>query len=311
MEVSVSGAILSVERSRFLARITSEAQPILCEYEATINKGKPNQRKEIVSSNADIGQASSREIALRWARRLNAPHRAKGSGQTAGKRFEEAVGEFIRATVPRFQSVRPGLWRIENVGNKRSENHLARYQPYSHLDELARKIEEDRTLEPVLGNSYAVSPDILVLRRALTDQEINRDEFLVDDASAFWSPIRALNSDSGDGKSAEFVHAVVSCKWTMRSDRSQNTRSEALNLIRNRKGRAPHIVAVTAEPMMVRIASLALGTGDIDIVYHAALPELISVVQEVKHEESLRYVDVLVNGGRLRDISDMPVDFTV
>jgi len=32
------------------------------------------------------------------------------------------------------------------------------------------------------------------------------------------------------------LHASISCKWTIRSDRSQNTRTEALNLIRNRRG---------------------------------------------------------------------------
>lgn len=47
------------------------------------------------------------------------------------------------------------------------------------------------------------------------------------------------------------------------------------NLIRNRKGNLPHIVVVTGEPMPARIASLALGTGDIDCVYHFALYELV------------------------------------
>lgn len=64
------------------------------------------------------------------------------------------------------------------------------------------------------------------------------------------------------------LHASVSAKFTMRSDRAQNSRTEALNLIRNRKGHLPHIVVVTAEPMPNRLASLALGTGDIDCVYH-------------------------------------------
>ncbi|MBO9364254.1 MAG: restriction endonuclease, partial [Roseiflexus sp.] len=63
------------------------------------------------------------------------------------------------------------------------------------------------------------------------------------------------------------LHASISRKWTIRSDRSQNIRTEAMNLIRNRKGHTPHIVAVTAEPLPTRIASLALGTGDLDCVY--------------------------------------------
>jgi hypothetical protein len=54
----------------------------------------------------------------------------------------------------------------------------------------------------------------------------------------------------------------LSSKWTIRLDRSQNSRTEALNLIRNRKCPLPHIVVVT-EPLPSRIASIAMGTGDI------------------------------------------------
>jgi hypothetical protein len=43
-------------------------------------------------------------------------------------------------------------------------------------------------------------------------------------------------------------------------------RSTGLNLIRNRKGHTPHIAAMTAEPLPTRLASLALGTGDLDCV---------------------------------------------
>ena len=64
----------------------------------------------------------------------------------------------------------------------------------------------------------------------------------------------------------------------MRSDRAQNTRTEALNLIRGRKGNTPLIVAVTFEPLPSRIASLAMGTGDLDCTYHGALNELLEAV---------------------------------
>ena len=76
------------------------------------------------------------------------------------------------------------------------------------------------------------------------------------------------------------LHASISCKWTIRSDRAQNARTEGLNLIRNRKGHTLHITIVTAEPYPQRIASVALGTGDIDCVYHIALPELAAAAQE-------------------------------
>lgn len=101
----------------------------------------------------------------------------------------------------------------------------------------------------------------------------------------------------------------------MRSDRAQNSRTEALNLIRNRKGRTPHIVVATGEPLPSRIASLALGTGDIDCMYHFALYELVEAVREygsVKgREDIIEQLDNLINGRRLKDISDLPLDLCV
>lgn len=97
----------------------------------------------------------------------------------------------------------------------------------------------------------------------------------------------------------------------MRSDRAQNSRTEALGLIRNRKGKLPHIVVVTGEPLPARIASLALGTGDIDCVYHFALYELVKAVKQIEAEDALEMLDILIKGKRLKDISDLPLDLAV
>ena len=107
------------------------------------------------------------------------------------------------------------------------------------------------------------------------------------------------------------LHASISAKWTMRSDRAQNSRTEALNLIRNRKGSLPHIVVVTGEPMPARISSLAMGTGDIDCVYHFALYELIESVMEIGSEDAIETLKMLTDGKRLKDISDLPLDLAV
>ena len=107
------------------------------------------------------------------------------------------------------------------------------------------------------------------------------------------------------------LHASISCKWTIRSDRVQNARSEALNLIRNRKGRLPHIVVVTGEPLPSRLSAIALGTGDIDCVYHFALPELISSVEDLGLEDTLESLKIMVQGKRLKDISDLPLDLAI
>jgi hypothetical protein len=107
------------------------------------------------------------------------------------------------------------------------------------------------------------------------------------------------------------LHASISTKWTMRSDRAQNTRTEALNLIRNRKGRLPHVMAVTAEPLPSRLASIATGTGDVDCVYHVALYELVQAVEAEKGkngEKMKQKLAVMIEGKRLKDISDLPLD---
>jgi hypothetical protein len=88
-------------------------------------------------------------------------------------------------------------------------------------------------------------------------------------------------------------------------------RAEALNLIRNRKGTLPHVLAVTAEPLPTRLAALALGTGDLDCVYHFALPELQEAIQELENEDQLDMLNTLLNGRRLRDISDLPFDLAI
>lgn len=259
-----------------------------------------------VASNADGNQNTSKAIALRIARDLKAltiPE--KLNGQRAGKQFEMAVESFLQETFPALQSLRPGNWRIENVGGSRSGYQIAKYEPYTHLDNLANAIEANPTLASVLGNSYEISPDVLVLRHPEPDDVINSQGNIVDADSASHAVIRRANQDRA------IVHAIVSCKWTLRSDRAQNARSEALNIIRNRKGRTPHIAVVTGEPTPSRLASLALGTGDIDTVYHFALPELIDAVEHTGNDEAISMLSILVDGKRLRDISDLPLDLAV
>lgn len=259
-----------------------------------------------VASNADGGQAFSRDAAAAIAISLGVQAGGrKLQGQRAGSQFEAAVRDFIAETLPSFSMLRPGRWAVENVGGTRRGYRLAKYEPYRHLDELARMVEESPTLAAVLGNAYDVSPDVIVVRLPVPDREINAERLLVDDSVGRLSTIRQANQPHG------VVHAVVSCKWTLRSDRAQNARTEALGVIRNRKGRAPHIAVVTGEPSPSRIASLALGTGDVDTVYHFALPELVEATSALNNDEARMTLDTLIQGRRLRDIADLPLDLTV
>lgn len=259
-----------------------------------------------VASNADADQRTSKLIAAHIANKLGTKTvAAKLPGQKAGTQFEKAVESFLAGLFPTLQSIRPGDWKVENVGGSRSEYQIAKYEPYTHLGDLANAIEKNPTLAAVLGNSYDISPDIIVTRNPEPDDVINRDADVVDDVTGLSTVIRAANQQH------RIVHAVVSCKWTLRSDRAQNARSEALGVIRNRKGRTPHIVVVTGEPTPSRLASLALGTGDVDMVYHFALPELVEGVKISGNDEAESMLDILIQGKRLRDIADLPLDLAV
>ena len=70
---------------------------------------------------------------------------------------------------------------------------------------------------------------------------------LVDSMQARRTPLRQVMNSK---RSGQFFMPAVSCKWTIRSDRAQNARSEALNLVRNTpKGRLlPRLPTVTGEP---------------------------------------------------------------
>ena len=247
---------------------------------------------------ADAASQVSKKIAVRVLKKLGAPgSRQQLKGQEAGRVFEELIAGFLSNCFNRLDSLRPGKWRL------RRGSEIAEFAQYAHLAELslAARTDPKGVLRTVLGD-YTVKPDIVISRSPEPDSVINSATPLVDDRSVLRSPLRAVNG------SAPILHASISCKYTIRSDRSQNSRTEALNLIRNRKGHAPHIAVVTAEPMPSRLGSLALGTGDIDCVYHFALDELIASVDEVGDETAQELLAILVDGKRLRDVSDLPLD---
>lgn len=218
-------------------------------------------------------------------------------GQTAGRLFEEATRDFLREAFGLLSHLRQGEWEFSLGGN------IGDYEQYMHLSDLQRLVDENKELRIVFGD-YIVKPDIVVSRKPVTDSKINeREVLLADDGTAVHTPLRRKNSE------VDIMHATISCKWTIRSDRSQNARTEGLNLVRNRKGKTPHIVVVVGEPLPGRIASLAYGTGDIDCIYHFALRELIDAASGSDSEAEL--LKTLVTGRRLRDISDLPFDLAV
>ncbi len=268
-----------------------------------------------VPTNADTDNPASVEIAQGVLELLGtARQSARLAGQMSGNKFELVVQGFLEATFPKLSHLRPGRWEIKRVTHRRRSFRGSREQPaagissfeqYSHLNDLAIAASKSRALAAALGNDYLITPDTVILRHPEPDATLNRPRTLVSKNVATLASLRAKNGGS------PLLHASISCKWTLRSDRAQNARSEALNLIRNRKGRLPHIVVVTGEPLPSRLASLALGTGDIDCVYHFALHELRETLSHLPYPDAQEALAIMIDGKRIRDIADLPLDLAV
>jgi len=267
----------------------------LCAQVLSADKGAPNI--------ADISSPISKAIAQNLVDQFGVSLATKApSGQTAGRLFEQLTTEFLEESFKLVQRLRPGKWLF-------SVKDISQFEQYEHLAYLQHVLREQPKLRAALGGDYLITPDITIGRYPVADSEINQDAVVVGDAEPIcqYTPLRAVNRNA----SSLILHASISCKWTVRSDRAQNIRTEGLNLIRNRKGRTPHIVAVTAEPLPSRLASLALGTGDLDCVYHFALPELRTAVEKAGGPDQAEMLSAMIDGRRLRDISDLPLDLAI
>jgi hypothetical protein len=291
--------------------MTSLIQTARAQFLSSLLRGDLSEDDQGVPSIADRGSNISKEISKGLLARIGKALTAeKTSGQTAGKSFEIAVADFLRATFIELGHLRPGSWEVL-TGGKRAKVSIENFQQYHHLLRLSEKAKHDMDLRAVLGGDYLVEPDIIVVREPESDESINKPGNIVNDEVSQLTPLRSKNAGT---QPLRFLHASISCKWTIRSDRAQNSRTEAMNLIRNRNGHVPHMVAITAEPMPSRISSIARGTSDLDCMYHIALPELQAAVRESmegRRSEQDQELDMLIAGKRLRDISDLPLDLAI
>jgi hypothetical protein len=269
-------------------------------HAALLDRGILSTDAAGIPSIADKHSKVSIDLASGVLRRLgNEAKGARLAGQMSGNKFESVVASYLEATFPKLSSVRCGKYSITKGDSRLA---IAAFEQYEHLAALADAVEENPSLAVALGVDYLIKPDVMITRSPEPDEVINADQVVVDEKVARKTGLRLLNN------SLPILHASISCKWTLRSDRAQNARSEALTLIRNRKGRLPHVVVITGEPTPGRLTSLALGTGDIDCVYHIALDELVDAVDESNHVDSKELLSTMIEGKRLRDISDLPLD---
>ncbi|HLI40073.1 MAG TPA: NgoMIV family type II restriction endonuclease [Streptosporangiaceae bacterium] len=188
----------------------------------------------LIPNFADVDNAESMRIAAGVLDEL-AVRRDEVSEvpKDPGGPLEEAVRAHLAGALRRLRPDRDWLVARGVV--------ITRFDQYAHLSQLDELVRANPGLRITIGTDYLVKPDVTVA--------------LGDVATASWLPP---------------LHAAISCKWTIRSDRVQNIRHECLQMIRHRRGRQPHLVTVTAEPLPSRLASIARGTGEVDAVYHVA-----------------------------------------
>lgn len=215
---------------------------------------------------SDAASRQSVAIASHILGTLDVPEASVAAADPATP-FEEGVRAYIE------ESLTPGAtdraWVVDR------DRRVIDFAQYAHLARVQEIIDRDvtRTLAAELGRDYVIKPDVTV---------------------GIQTPTSLM------------LHASVSCKWTIRSDRVQNIRHEAIILTRHRRGRQPHIVAVTAEPLPTRLASIARGTGEIDAVYHVAFDELNEAVQSVGTVDQITTLAELVGQSRLFDFNVLP-----
>jgi hypothetical protein len=228
---------------------------------------KPNKSGGFVANCADIASEPSKVLAGGMLDALGIRRNVQSNvPKDPGRPLETFVAETLAADLPKIDPSRP--WYCSPRGRRITE-----FVQYSHLKDVDELVKQSADLRITLGRDYLITPDVCVALLAENPLE------------------------------PSFLHASVSCKWTIRSDRVQNIRHENNQMIRHRRARLPHLVTVTAEPLPSRLASIARGTGEVDAVYHIAFGELEESVKRHAGKDQREAWDECVGQRRLLPFS--------
>lgn len=246
-------------------------------------KGLPKNKAgwEWVPNFADVDSNESLALAARVLEALglenpNETHNAPIAQlpKQPGSHLENHILDLLSAELPKRDMVRQ--WEVSRG------RLITDFGQYVHLQEVDKRIRDDPNLRVSLGRDYLIKPDVTV---GMLGERTLRNR--------------------------PFLHAAVSCKWTIRSDRVQNIRHEFNQMIRHRRGRQPHLVTVTAEPLPTRLAAIARGTGEVDATYHVAFEEMEYAVRASRNATQQAAWDEVVGQGRLKDLNDLAGDLVI
>lgn len=85
-----------------------------------------------------------------------------------------------------------------------------------------------------------------------------------------------------------------------------------MTLVRHRRGRLPHLVLVTAEPLPDRLVSIGRGTGEVDAVYHLLYDELDQALKTcgTTSKQQDNWAE-LVDQGRMKPFHELVTDLVL
>lgn len=269
-------------------------------------EGRPNT--------SDKNDSLSQELGHAFFELLGVPQ-DKIAPKTVDKAWSAAM---VADLVERITPMAPHL-------GVRAERRLEEFEQYAHLNAL-KALAADASPEVASAltwlerATHSTGSELVQLvdavkeavtaadgrRRALVDLLGDESPLRLDVAVA-----RAVPSSQTDASDVpNHLVAGFSLKWSLRTDRLQDPRTQGAKMATMRRGRMPHFAAVTMEPRPYMLGRLGRGTGDLDCIYHLALSPLIEAVRAVftDNKDRIRQRDMfmrMVEQRRLRDYDDL------
>jgi hypothetical protein len=232
--------------------------------------GKNKLGWQHVPNNADVDNRESLQLGAAMLLALGAPAAGTWTPPSdPGSGLEEAVRVHLEHELMARDPSRRWTARRGAL--------ITDYSQYDHLLRLNELVKANPTLSVTVGQDYLIKPDVVI-------------------------GLEGVPTVNG----LPLLHAAVSCKWSIRSDRVQNIRHENNQMVRHRRGRQPHLVGVTAEPLPSRLASIARGTGEVDAVYHVVYDELDAAVQVSNNTGQQAAWAEITGQGRLLNYNLLP-----
>lgn len=275
----------------------------LCGY----RDGKPNT--------SDASQRFSVDLGTAFFDVMGVPRTAQAT-KSVGDAMRDAMVEDLRVRLS-DQADHLRVW---------PEKKLAEFEQYAHLgavQELSKDVSGESleraisALEAFASQLHASSEPALyelvqALRAEHTDFTAQRRLLLdtLGEESVLGLDV-TIDRPSPYQTPSPLPHLVAgfSLKWSLRTDRAQDCRSQGAKMASLRRGRMPHFAAVTMEPRPYFLAILGRGSGEVDCVYHLDLPALGTAIDQVttgrNGQRTRELFHRLCEQGRLRDYDDL------